>query len=258
MRARVILSLFILLVGCATAPSETVVEPLGQAGLKWSVIENSPQMVAFFRGTFDTLNFTVKETGERFCLTFGGERVEVTGGRSGLADLDVSITQAQVNAVARLAADGTLDEQDAFEVMQILYGPISRAFLTGSFLNNEIIRNLAGVENLIHITFWSPGRPDGASVTLRAEGGQWYVTDGLVGKPKRVFRLNQAETLEYMRHVYETRRSANPKVWLEFVRWYKDWRDRVSVVPALVSRSPDGTGDDDRERSSQGIRLQAA
>jgi hypothetical protein len=258
MRAAVVLSLILLLVGCVTAPSETIVEPLGPAGLKWSVIENSPQMAAFFRGTFDTLNFTVKDTGERFCLTFGGNGVKVTGGRSGLADLDVFITQAQVNAVARLAADGTLDEQDSFEVMQILYGPISRAFLTGSFLSNDIIRNLAGVENLIHITFWSPGRPDGASVTLRAEGGQWYVTDGLVGKPKRVFRLNQAETLEYMRHVYETRRSANPKVWLEFVRWYKDWRDRVSVVPAVVSRGPDGTVDDDRERSSQGMRMHAA
>jgi hypothetical protein len=84
------------------------------------------------------------------------------------------------------------------------------------------------------------------------------VTDGLVGKPKRVFRLNQAETLEYMRHVHETRRSANPKVWLEFVRWYKDWRDRVSTVPAVVSRGPDGTAGDDRDRSGQGIRLHAA
>jgi hypothetical protein len=180
------------------------------------------------------LNFTVKETGERFYLSFGGDRVKLLGGRSGLADLDVPITQAHVNAVARLAADGTLDEQDAFEVMQILYGPIARAFLTGSFLNNDIIRKLAGVEDLIHITFWTPGRPDGASVTLKAEGGQWTVSDGLLGKPKRVFRLNEAETLNYMRHVHMTRKSANPKVWLEFVGWYRDWRDRVSTAPATV------------------------
>jgi len=226
MRVAVLLSLFVLMVGCVTTPSETVSEPLGQAGQKWSVIEESPQMVTFFWGTFDALNFTVNEA--------GSDKVRLMGGRSGHADLDVTITQAEVDAVAQLAADGTLDKRDAFEVMQILYGPIARAFLTGSFLNNEIIRKMAGVEDLIHITFVTPGQLDGASVTLKAEGGQWYVIDGLVGKPKRVFRLNEAETLSYMRRVHTTRRSSNPKVWFEFVNWYKDWRDRVSFVPAAA------------------------
>lgn len=232
MRVTVVLSLFILLVGCATPPSETVSEPLGPAGRKWSAIEESPQMVAFFRGTFDALNFTVKETGERFYLVFSGDKVVLLGGKVGKADLDVPITQAHVDAVAQLAADGTLDKQDAFTVMQILYGPIARTFLSGSFLNNEIIRKMAGVEDLIHITFWTPGRPESSSVTLRAEGNQWYATEGLVGKPKRVFRLNETETLDYMRHVHTTRRSSNPKVWIDFVNWYRDWKDRVSVVPA--------------------------
>ena len=233
MRAIAVLILVVSLVGCVTPPpSVTVSEPIGQAGQKWSAIEESTQMVAFFRGTFDTLNFTVKETGERFYLVFGNDKVRLMGGRSGVADLDVPITQAQVDAVARLAADGGLDRQDAFSVMQILYGPIARTFLTGSFLNNEIIRKLAGVENLVHITFWTPGRPETSAITLRAEGDQWYATDGLVGKPKRAFRLDEAQTLEYMRKVYTTRKSSNPKVWLDFVNWYTEWRDRVSVVPA--------------------------
>jgi hypothetical protein len=227
MRATVLLGLLLLLVGCVTPPpSETVVEPLGFAGQKWAVIEKSPQMSEFFRGTFDVLNFSVSETGERFFL------VKISGGRAGNADLDISIAQAQVDAVAGLAADGTLDRQDAFSVMQILYGPIARTFLTGSFLRHDIVRRFAGVEDLIHITFWTPGRADSASVTLRADGGQWYVLDGLVGRPKRVFRLNEAETLEYMRRVHMTRKSSNPRVWLDFVNWYVDWRDHVSIVPA--------------------------
>jgi hypothetical protein len=259
MRAAVVLSLFLLLVGCVTPPpSETVIEPLGKAGQKWSVIEESPQMVAFFRGTFDTLNFTVNETGERFFLVFSGERVTITGGRAGLADLDVPIGQIQVDAVARLAADGTLDRQDAFSVMQILYGPIARAFLTGSFLKHDIVRRLAGVEDLIHITFWTPGLPDSSSVTLKAEGGQWYVIDGLVGRPKRVFRLNEAETLEYMRRVHATRKSSNPKVWIDFVNWYTQWRERVSVVPATVSSRPGFLIADRRDHSSQGIQRKGA
>jgi hypothetical protein len=156
------------------------------------------------------------------------------GGRSGRADLDVPITQAHVDAVARLASDGKFGERDAFTVMQILYGPIARSFLTGSFLSNDIIRTMAGVEDLIHITFVTAGRPDGSSVTLKAEGGQWTVTDGLVGRPKRVFRLNEVETLNYMRQVHAARRSSSPKVWLEFVSWYREWRDRVSVAPAAA------------------------
>ena len=259
MRVTILLSLFLLLAGCVTPPpSETVIEPLGPAGQKWSVIEESPQMVAFFRGTFDTLNFTVKETGERFFLVFGGERVKVTGGRSGLADLDVPIGQAQVDAVARLAADGTLDRQDAFSVMQILYGPVARAFLTGSFLKHDVIRRLAGVEDLIHITFWTPGRPDSASVTLMAEGGQWYVMDGLVGRPKRVFRLNEVETLEYMRRVHMTRKSSNPMVWVDFVNWYVEWRDRVSVVPSKLSGRPGLFSADRPDRSAQVVPPQGS
>jgi hypothetical protein len=211
-----------------------VSEPLGQAGQKWSAVEESPQMVAFFKGTFDTLNFTVNETGERFYLVHEGNRMRVMGGIAGHADLEVPITQAQADTVARLAADGTLDDADAFAVMRILFSPVARAFLTGSFLNNEIIRKLAGVEDLIHITFWTDGRPESSSVTLKAVGNQWYVLDGLEGKPKRVFRLNPADSLDYMRHVYTTRKSLNPKVWVSFVNWYFAWRDRVSVASAAA------------------------
>jgi hypothetical protein len=258
MRARIVLSLLILLVGCVTTPSVTVTEPLGQVGQKWSAVEDSPQMVAFFRGTFDTLNFTVKETGERFYLVFGGDRVRVMGGRAGLADLDVPVSQAVADAVSQLAVRGIRDEPDAFAVMQVLYGPIARAFLTGSFLNNEIIRRLAGVEDLIHITFWTVGRPETSSVTLKFEDGQWVVLDGLVGHPKRVFRLDAAETLDYMRHVHTTRKHQNPKVWLDFVNWYRDWRDRVSVAPTAVSVGPGGPSDVVRGTSRDGVALHAA
>jgi hypothetical protein len=47
-----------------------------------------------------------------------------------------------------------------------------------------------------------------------------------------VFRLNEAETLNYMRQVHATRKSENPMMWLEFVDWYRKWKDQVSVVPA--------------------------
>jgi len=233
MRATVLLSLILFLAGCVTQPpTDTVVEPLGPAAQKWSVIEKSPQMTDFFRGTFDTLNFSVNETGERFFLVFGGDAVKITGGKAGNPDLNIPIAETKIDAVARLAADGTLDRQDAYSVMQILYGPIARAFLTGSFLRHDIVRRFAGVEDLIHITFVTPGRADSSSVTLKAEGGQWYVLDGLVGRPKRVFRLNEAQTLEYMRRVHVTRTSSNPKVWMDFVNWYVVWRDQVSTVPA--------------------------
>jgi hypothetical protein len=234
MRATVLIGLFVLIVGCVTTPSVSVPEPLGPAGQKWSVIEESPQMVAFFRGTFEILNLTVKETGERFYLAHTGDKMRVLGGVAGHADLEVPIAQAQVDAVAQLAADGTLDDRDAFAVMRILFSPVTSAFLSGSFLNHEIIRRLAGIEDRIHITFWTEGRPESSSVTLKAEGNRWYVIDGLEGQPKRVFRLNPAESLDYMRHVHTTRKSVNPKVWIGFVDWYKHWRDRVSVVPVAA------------------------
>jgi hypothetical protein len=234
MRASVLICLVLLLVGCVTGPSVTEPEPLGAAGQKWSVIERSPPVVAFFKGTFDVLNLTVAETGERFYMVHEGDRMRVEGGRAGKADLDVVITQAQVDAVARLSVDHALDEADAFTIMRILFSPVSRAFLTSSFLTSPIILQFAGVEDLIHFTFWTEGRPESSSVTLMAKGNHWQVIDGLEGHPKRVFRLNPAQTLDYMHHVHTTRKSLNLQEWLAFVDWYKRWREQVSFVPAEV------------------------
>ena len=234
MRAVILFGLLLVLAGCVSTPPGAEPEPLGPAGQKWSMMENSPRVTAFYKETFDVLNFRVKETGERFHLVHDGNRIRVMGGSAGSADLEVTITLEQVDTVARLGADGVLDDADAFAVMRIMFSPVARAFLTGSFLNHEVVRKLAGVEDLIHITFWTEGRPETTSVTLRAEGNHWVVTDGLDGRPKRVFRLDPAESQDYMRHVYTTRKSLNPKVWVGFVTWYKHWRDRVSIVPATA------------------------
>jgi len=228
MRAFVFIGLVMLLAGCMTPPSVT--ESLGPAAKKLAPIAESPQVASLFKGTFDVLNFTVAESGEHFYLVHAGDRIDVKGGKFGGADLDVVITQAQVDAISRLAADGTLDDRDAFDIMRILFSPIARAFLSGSFLSNTIILRMAGVEDLIHITFWSEGRADTSSVTLMHTGGKWNAVDGLEGRPKRVFRLNPTETSEYMRRVHTTRKSVNPVVWINFVNWYLHWRDRVSIA----------------------------
>lgn len=232
MRPAFVASLFLILVGCASTPPVTTHEPLGPAGQKWTAMEDAPPVVAFFKGTFDTVNFDVKETGEHFYVVNDGSKLKVMGGSAKHADLDVVITQQQVDRVAHLGADGKLDDADAFAIMRILFSPVARAFLSGSFLSNDIIRRMAGVEDLIHITFWTEGSSDTSSVTLRAEHNRWYVSDGLEGQPKRIFRITPPESLEYMRHVYKTRKSMNPAVWISFVHWYKQWEGRVSVVPA--------------------------
>lgn len=234
MRIAAVFSLLLLLAACVSTPPVTISEPLGQIGKQWAAMEDSPEVVAFFKGTFGTMNFTVKETGERFYLVNEGSRIRVMGGSAGGADLQVPITQAQAESVARLGADGKLDNADAYTIMRVLFGPVSSAFLSGSFLTNETIRKLADVEDLIHITFWTEAGAESSSITLRAEGDHWTVTDGLVGKPKRVFRLHPTESVEYMRHAYRTQKSMNPAVWIGFANWYKHWRDRVSFVPTAA------------------------
>jgi hypothetical protein len=234
MRPALAVGLFIILVGCTSTSPIAVTEPLGEAGKKWAALEESPQAAAYFKGTFDILNFSVIETGEHFYVVNEGSKLRVMGGHAAHGDLDVPISEAQVTRVAHLGADGKLDDADAFVIMRILFSPVARAFLSGSFLTNDIIRRMAGVEDLIHITFWTEGSPETSSVTLRAAGNRWYVTDGLEGKPKRIFRITPPESLEYMRHAYRTRNSVNPAVWVGFVTWYKRWRDEVSVVPAAA------------------------
>lgn len=234
MRASLLLAMVMLLAGCATVPSVSEPAPLGPTGGKLAAIGQSPKVVALFKGTFDALNFTVAESGERFYFQHTGDRIEVKGGKFGGADLDVVVARAQVDALGRLAEHGDLNDQDAFDIMRILFSPIARAFIKGSFLANPIILQMAGLEDNIQIIFFTEGRPDSSSVTIMAKGLKWDAVDGLEGQPKRVFRLNATETAEYMRRVHATRKSQNPKTWIDFVNWYRHWRDRVSIVPAAA------------------------
>ena len=93
-----------------------------------------------------------------------------------------------------------------------------------------MLRKLAGVEDLIHVHLKSPSteEPD-VSHTLVYVARQWLVIPGLHGKPRRVYRLNQAEALGYQRKVFAAMKANEWQEWVGFSGWYKEWRNGVSA-----------------------------
>ena len=54
---------------------------------------------------------------------------------------------------------------------------------------------------------------------------------GVIGAAKRVFKVNAAQSQEYMREAYRARKSNNPAAWIAFGDWYKKWRETTSTKP---------------------------
>ena len=80
-------------------------------------------------------------------------------------------------------------------------------------------RKAAGIEDLIHVYLIFADGKTAAAHTLIYAADQWVVIDGLVGAPKRVFKLNHHEALDYQSNVFDAIQKDTKKDWLTFVKW---------------------------------------
>ncbi len=220
-------------IGCASTPPSTAVAAgtLGEAAQKWADAQQPQSFVDFFRGTFTRLGITVAETGEQFTVVHQGDRFAF---EAGAADVEfvVPIGQHNVDSLLKRASDGVLDDVDAYEIMAVLFTPLTREILKHPVTADDTLRQLSGVEDHIHVTLLDDQGAPGASHTLTYSDGVWRVENGLVGTPLRSFRMNAQQALEYQRHAYEAIKTNSPLGWSAFSSWYKAWRETCSSTTA--------------------------
>jgi hypothetical protein len=206
---------------------------MGPAAQAWAKAEQPAEFVEFFRGTFKDLGVVVQESGERFTVTHTGTGFAFRDGiDEAKVDFVVPIKQENVDGMVTIAADGKLDDADAFAIMSVMFTPLTREIMKHPVTQDDTLRQLSGVEDSIHVILLDPQGNEGASHTMTYADKKWNVSEGLSGTPKRVFRINAQQALEYQRRAHAAIEANSPMGWNAFSTWYKEWRETCSTVAA--------------------------
>jgi hypothetical protein len=199
---------------------------------KWRAVVQTPEIVDFFRGTFERAGIRITDTNEAFTCIHQGDRIEFEPQLDeSEVDYTVPIESYQVDRLAEEATAGTLSEIEQFRVLRALFSPATAATLKNPVLSHGLLRRLSAVEDLIHVRLQSPD-PDQephTAHTLVHAAGQWLVFVGLHGRPRRTFELSMGDAIDYQRRVFHAMKQNKPLAWIRFASWYLSWRKRVSA-----------------------------
>ena len=199
----------------------------------WRSITMDPRIVGFFSGLFQRVGVRVLDTGEELTATHRGAQITFEPGiDERQVDYTVEIQSHQAERVAEHARRGEFDAQEQYRIISTLFTPATAAALKNPVLNSDVLRRMAGAEDVIHARLEPPeGWPDEAAAhTLRYANGKWTVTPGLPGTPGRPYALTTEDALAYQRHMLAVLRGTSIAEWLRFSAWYRAWRKRVSVT----------------------------
>jgi hypothetical protein len=199
---------------------------------KWRAVVQTPEIVGFFRGTFERAGIRIADTNEAFTCIHRGDRIEFEPQLDeSRVDYTVPIESYQVDRLAEEATAGALSEIEQFRVLRALFSPATAATLKNPVLSHGLLRRLSAVEDLIHVRLRSPDpdqEPDTAHTLVHA-AGQWLVFMGLHGRPRRTFELSMVDAIDYQRRVFHAMKQNDPLTWIRFASWYVSWRKRVST-----------------------------
>ena len=201
----------------------------GRAIDLWRAVAQTDELLDFFTGMFDVIGVTIEETGEELTVSVEEGRVRIEPGLPDEYDFLVPLKLENVTNMARHAADGSLDEFEAWRIASVLFTPITRETLKNPVMSNGILRKLARVEDLIHVQLLGPQAEQVASHTLAFAGSQWLVIEGLHGQARRTFTMTGDECVTYQKRVFTAMKSNSILGWLRFARWYFKWRSSAST-----------------------------
>lgn len=200
----------------------------GRAVDLWRAIVQTEQLVDFFTGLFDTIGITIEETGEELTARIAEDRIHIDPGLPDSYDFLVPLKLENVHNMVSHAADGKLDEFEVWRIVAVLFTPLTRETLSNPVMSRNMLRKLAGIEDLIHVQLQGPEAENVANHTLIFVSGQWLVFEGLHGKPKRKFVMTGDDCITYQKQVFKAIKADNFISWVKFARWYTKWRPSVS------------------------------
>jgi hypothetical protein len=197
----------------------------------WESMADKVAIARYFSGIFNQLAIEVVDTGEKFTVHHKEDHFELSEGISELADFHVELMSENIHNMKAHGADGTIDANESFRIMSVLFTPLTKASLKKPILSQPFLRKLSGIEDHIVVYLEHPTTDEFVSHTLLYFNHEWLVVPGSHGTPKRIFRLNPSQTMEYQRKFFKAVQKNSLVGWQDFKNWYFEWRKDVSTQP---------------------------
>jgi len=196
---------------------------------KLSALAEESIMLDFFKDFFVDLGVRVKDRGEEFTVHRGeGAFVLTEGINESEVDYVIEINEENIDSLVHNASDQELDEHEVYRILKVFFTPLTAQSLKNPIMTKNIPRWINEIENNIHVYLLSPNPDEFVSHTLIYINREWIVIPGIYGTPKRTFKLNSYQALEYQKRAFEVIRASRKKEWRKFKKWYLQWRKEVS------------------------------
>lgn len=196
----------------------------------WENIFQTPELVNYFDGIFNSLGITIDETGESFTIVRKNDRFEFKPGvNEREVDFIVPLHLKNIENMVKHAEDGKISPEESWRILDVLFTPLTKVTLQNPVLSVNWRRKLAGVEDLTHVYLINPSGEEASKHTLIYVKGQWLVLNGLYGKPRRIYRMTPEQSLEYQRAIFHAMQKDSFWEWWKFSKFYRNWRKTCSV-----------------------------
>ncbi len=197
----------------------------------WENILQTPELVEYFKGIFNSLGVIVEETNEKFTINHTGNSFEFEMGiNEEKVDFVVPAKLQNIQNMIAHSQDGKINLEESWRIMDVLFTPLTRVTLQTPVLSINWRRKLAGVEDLTHVYLIYPTGGEASKHTLIYVKGQWLVLKGTHGKPRRTYRMNPEQAIEYQREIFAAMQKNTLWAWWKFASYYKNWRKICSVT----------------------------
>ena len=197
----------------------------------WENILQTPELVKYFRGVFNSLGITIEETGESFTVHYTDDRfIFESGIKEDEVDFIVPLAVENIENMVAHAEDGIISADESWRILDVLFTPLTKAALENPALSANWLWKLAGVEDLTHVYLLNPSGGDASKHTLIYTKSQWLVLKGLYGTPIRTYQMTPEQSLEYQREVFSAMQKNSLWDWWKFTTFYKKWRKSCSVT----------------------------
>ncbi len=197
----------------------------------WKNIFQSPKLVNYFDGVFNSLGIIIEENGERFTVYHHGDSFEFAKGiKDEDVDFIVPLKKQNITNMVNHAKDGIINAEESWRILDVLFTPLTKVTLQNPVLSVNWRRKLAGVEDLTHVYLINPNGQEASKHSLIYIKGQWLVLKGIHGKPKRTYRMSPDQSLEYQKMIFSAMEKDSFWGWWKFSRYYKEWRKTCSIT----------------------------
>ncbi|MAI86583.1 MAG: hypothetical protein CMF99_05405 [Candidatus Marinimicrobia bacterium] len=186
-------------------------------------------IVDYFDGMFTHLGIIVEETGEKFTIHHNGESIKfIKGLNKKNVDFIVPLGIQNIENMVSHAKSGTISNQESWQILSVLFTPLTKETLKSPVLSVNWRRKIAGVEDLTHVLLISPNGKEASKHTLIYVKNQWLVLGGLHGNPRRTYRMNPNQAILYQKKIFAAMQKDSFIGWFQFSSWYKKWRKSCS------------------------------